>query len=72
MWRHLRGKAAQEWALIVHAEKLQNISATKALGSKLDKDNKALAAQEFRHTAQQIAESVPDFILRLVQTFRRA
>ena len=69
---HLRGKAAQEWALLGTSDKATFTSATRALGGRLDRGGKALAAQEFRHTVQRSSEIVSDFILRLEQTFRRA
>ena len=69
---HLRNKAAQEWTLLSIAEKSTFISATRALGARLDRGGKALAAQEFRHTVQRSSEAVSDFILRLEQIFRRA
>lgn len=69
---HLRGKAAQEWALLGTSDKSTFAAATKALGGRLDRGGKALAAQEFRHTVQQSSELVSDFILRIEQTFRRA
>ena len=69
---HLKGKAAQEWALLSTAEKSTFTIATTALGSRLDRGGKALATQEFHHTVQQSVEAVLDFVLRLEQTFRRA
>ena len=69
---HLRGKAAQEWVLLSTAEKSTFAIATTALGSRLDRGGKTLAAQEFRHTVQQSVEAVLDFVLKLEQTFRRA
>jgi len=68
---HLRGKASQEWTLLSATDKLSFASATRCLSKRLDRGTKALAAQEFRHTTQQSAESVSCFILRLEQTFRR-
>ena len=69
---HLRGKAAQEWTLLDTTDKATFASATRALGGRLDRGGKALAAQEFRHTIQRSSEVVSDFILRLEQTFRHA
>ena len=60
---HLQNKAAQEWTLLSIAEKSTFISATRALGARLDRGGKALVAQEFHHTVQRSSEAVSDFIL---------
>ena len=59
---HLRGKAAQEWALLSTADKSTFASATRALGSRLDRGGKALDAKKICHTVQQSSEAVADFI----------
>ena len=43
-----------------------------ALRTRLDPGSKALACQDFRHTAQDESEKVSDFVHRLEKTFRRA
>ena len=49
---HLRGNASQEWTLLSGTDKLSFASATRCLSKRLDRGTKALAAQEFRHSAQ--------------------
>ena len=44
----------------------------RALRARLDPGSKALAAQDFRHAAQDENEKVGDFIRRIEKTFRRA
>ena len=46
--------------------------ATEALRMRIDFGSKAVAAQDFRHTAQRDSEPVSDFIRRLERTFRIA
>ena len=49
---HLRGRALQEWGLLCSEDKATFTLAVEALRSRLDTDNKALAAQDFRHPAK--------------------
>ena len=44
---HLQNKPAQEWTLLSIAEKATFISATRALGARLDRGGKALAGKSF-------------------------
>ena len=66
---HLRDQALQEWNLLEDVDKKTYADATQALRSRLDPGGRALAAQDFRHTAQGEAESAADFIRRLERTF---
>ena len=67
---YLRGRAAQEWKLLLPAEKSTYQAATKALKERLDPGNQTLAALDFRHSSQQPNESVSDFIRRLENIFQ--
>jgi len=69
---HLRGRALQEWDLLLDSDKNSWDRAVAALRARLDPGNKVMAAQDFRHTTQKDAETVPDFIRRLERTFRVA
>ena len=69
---HLRGRALLEWNLLDTHERNEYTVATKTLRCRLDPGGRALAAQDFRHTFQQDAESVGDFIRRLERTFQLA
>ena len=66
---HLRGKALQEWNLLVEADKATFEKAVTALREVLGPGSKVLAAQDFRHTSQNEGESVSAFIRRLERTF---
>ena len=69
---HLRRKAVQEWTLL-GADATKNFgTALAALQNRLDPGGPAVAAQDFRHLAQQRGETVADFIRRLESVFRRA
>ena len=69
---HLKSRALQEWNLLSPEEKVSFSRGVEALRARLDYGGKALAAQDFRHLAQQEAESVADFVRRLERTFRIA
>ena len=62
----------QEWTLLRTAEKETLKAVTSALRSRLDLTSMALAAQDFRHASQHEGESVPDYISRIEQLYRRA
>ena len=68
---YLRGRAAQEWKLLQPEDKISYQTATKALRDRLDPGNQTLAALDFRHIAQQMNESVVDFVGRLEQVFQK-
>ena len=69
---YLRGRARQEWDLLLDTEKESYPRAVRALQGKLEPANKILAAQDFRHISQGDLESVADFIRRLEHTFKIA
>ena len=69
---HLKGRAHQEWSLLPETEKSEYKKGVRALRARLDPGSKALAAQDFRHAAQDENEKVGDFIRRIEKTFRRA
>ena len=69
---HLKGRARQEWSLLGESETSDYEKAVRALRARLDPGSKALAAQDFRHAAQEESENVNDFIRRIEKTFRRA
>ena len=69
---HLKGRALQEWNLLRPDQHSTFSQATEALRSRLDSVSKSVAAQDFRHMAQQEEERVSDFIRRLERTFRAA
>ena len=46
---HLRGRALQEWNLLLPAEEVSYSIAVESLTSRLDPGSRSLAAQEFRH-----------------------
>ena len=66
---HLKGRALQEWNLLRPDQRRTFTEATEALRLRLDSASKTIAAQDFRHLAQQ---PVRDFIRRLERTFRAA
>ena len=66
---HLKGRALQEWNLLEEAQKDGYDEAVKSLRGQLDTGSKAMAAQDFRHLAQEGKEKVTDFIRRLEKTF---
>ena len=66
---HLRGKALQEWNLLVESDKATFQKAIAALREVLGPGSKVLAAQDFRHTTQNEGESVSNFIRRLERVF---
>ena len=55
---YLRGKALQEWRLIPDKDKKSLQPAISVLRGRLDPASQALAAQEFRHLAQNEQEAV--------------
>ena len=67
---HLRGRALQEWKLLLPDDRKAYQAAVKALKERLDPGNQTLAALDFRHTSQKVNESVADFIGRLEQVFQ--
>ena len=69
---HLKGRAHQEWSLLPASEKSEYEKGVQALRARLDPGSKALAAQDFRHAAQEEDEKVSNFIRRIEKTFRRA
>ena len=69
---HLRGRALQEWSLLDEDDKKTYDQAVASLRNRLEPGGRALAAQDFRHTAQKEAESVAEFIRRLERTFKLA
>ena len=69
---YLRGRAQQEWDLLLETEKVSYSRAMQALQGKLEPANKILAAQDFRHISQGDHKSVADFIRRLEHTFKIA
>ena len=69
---HLKGRALQEWNLLSHSERERYELATAGLRSRLDPGSRIMAAQDFRHAAQEESEKVSDFIRRLEQLFKLA
>ena len=69
---HLRGKALQEWNLLLEGEKSTYQDAVKKLKDVLGPGSRVLAAQDFRHTCQEEGEAVSAFIRRLERAFRVA
>ena len=67
---HLRGRALQEWKLLLPEDRRSYQAAIKALKERLDPGNQTLAALDFCHTSQKISESVSDFIGRLESVFQ--
>ena len=67
---HLRGRALQEWKLLLPEDRKSYQAAVKALKERLDPGNQTLAALDFCHTSQKIGESVSDFIGRLESVFQ--
>ena len=66
---HLRGKALQEWNLLLESDKTTFEKAVVALREVLGPGSKVLAAQDFRHATQNEGEAVSAFIRRLERTF---
>jgi len=69
---YLKGRALQEWNLLEKAERDSYDKAVVALRIRLDTGGKVMAAQDFRHLAQEEKEKVTNFIRRLVRTFHLA
>ena len=69
---HLKRRALLEWNLLQLHERASFSLAGEALRSRVNSAGKAVAAQDFRHSAQRDGESVTDFIRRLEWTFRIA
>ena len=67
---HLRGRALQEWKLLLPEDKITYQAAVRVLKERLDPGNQTLAALDFRHTSQRMNESVSDFIGRLERVFQ--
>ena len=59
---HLHDRALQEWNLLGPEDRESYEAATRALRTRLDPGGQALAAQDFRHTAQRESEPVSDFV----------
>ena len=66
---HLKGHAHQEWSLLPETEKSEYEKGVRALRARLDPGSKALAAQDFRHAAQDENEKVGDFIRRIRRAY---
>ena len=62
---HLKGRALQEWKLLLSEDRSSYQNAVRALREKVDPGNQTLAALDFHHTAQQSNESVSNFITRV-------
>ena len=69
---HLRGRALQEWNLLVPEEKRSWNNAVTALKSRLEPRDRAVAAQDFRHAIQKTSETVADYICRIERAFQLA
>ena len=69
---HLKGRALQEWNLLPDDQKTTYDRAVITLRERLDPCNRIMAAQDFRHAAQEGEEKVGDFIHRLEKLFRTA
>ena len=69
---HLRGRASQEWGLLDEVEKSTMEKAIAVMRERLDQNTIVLAAQDFRHTTQQLGEKVTDFVRRLERAFNIA
>ena len=69
---YLKGKALQEWNLMEDLDKGSYNRATATLKGRMDHGSMKLAAQDFRHAAQRVRETVAEFIHHLEKTFRRA
>ena len=67
---HLRGRALQEWKLLLPEEKANYQAAIKALKERLDPGNQTLAALDFHHLSQKLNEPVSDFIGQLEKVFQ--
>jgi len=67
---HLRGRALQEWKLLLPDEKANYQAAIQALRERLDPGNQILAALDFRHLSQKVNEPVSDFIGRLEKVYQ--
>ena len=66
---YLRGKALQEWNLLDDTDKS---TYHKAVAKLLGPGSRVTAAQDFRHTLQEEAESLSSYIRRLERAFRLA
>ena len=62
---HLKGRTLQEWNLLLDSQKTSYDCAVRALQARLDPGSRVMAAQDFRHAAQDKEEKVGDFIHRL-------
>ena len=69
---HLRGKALQEWNLLLEEERSTFDRAVKCLAEALGPGSQILAAQDFRHTIQEEQEAVSAFVRKLEKAFRVA
>ena len=59
---HLRGKALQEWNLVPEEEKSTFQGAVEKMRDVLGPESRVLAAQDFRHTCQEVNETVSAFV----------
>ena len=62
---HLKRRALQEWSLLTDEDRATYELGTAALRGRLDPGSRIIAAQDFRHAAQEENEKVGDFIRRL-------
>ena len=69
---YLRGRASQEWNLLSAEELVDFGKAVNALQERLEPGSRVLAGQDFRHTVQEEAEKVTDYIRRLERAFQVA
>ena len=69
---YLRGKALQEWNLLDDTDKSTYQKAVAKITTVLGPGSRVMAAQDFRHTLQEEAESVSSYIRRLERAFRLA
>ena len=69
---HLRGRALQEWDLILDGEKSQFQPAIEALKERLEPGGQILAVQDFLHASQRDDEPVSHFVRRLERSFQVA
>ena len=69
---HFTGRARQEWILMSLEDKASYQRSIEVLATRLGPGSKVLAAQDFRHIAQEEREKVSNFICRLEKTFRKA
>ena len=69
---NLRGRASQEWNLIVARDKSTYANSLEALRARLDPVNRVVLAQDFHRASQGEVEGVEDFVRRLERLFQVA